>query len=194
MSRATRAQQIADEAAEHFAQDKPGIFIPRAFNALGGLASNHVAKHENEEEAFPPVKVGLAPSGSRILVQLRVPVGSTTGGNFHLDSESRKTELDNTQVAKVVAVGDMAFKHRATGAAWPEGSWCQPGDYVRVPKYQGDRFVRKYVRNQVEHDPVTDRPKTTQVEDNVVFILLPDLDVIARYDDWQAAIDERAFL
>ena len=23
---------------------------------------------------------------------------------------------------------------------WPEGSWCEVGDYIRVPKWGGDRW------------------------------------------------------
>jgi len=57
-----------------------------------------------------------------------------------LHSESRDTEKWNTQVAKVISIGPLAFKNRNTMDSWPEGSWCRPGDFVRVPKYGGDRW------------------------------------------------------
>jgi co-chaperonin GroES (HSP10) len=90
-------------------------------------------------EAFPAANAGVQPFGSRVLVQIRTPKTKTAGGLI-LHSESRDTEKWNTQVARVVSVGPLAFKNRDTMQHWPEGSWCQPGDFVRVPKYGGDRW------------------------------------------------------
>lgn len=90
-------------------------------------------------EAFPAADAGVQPFGSRVLVQIRTPKTKTAGGLI-LHSESRDTEKWNTQVARVVSVGPLAFKNRDTMQSWPEGSWCNPGDFVRVPKYGGDRW------------------------------------------------------
>lgn len=90
-------------------------------------------------EAFPAADAGVQPFGSRVLVQIRTPKTKTAGGLI-LHSESRDTEKWNTQVARVVNVGPLAFKNRDTMQSWPEGSWCNPGDFVRVPKYGGDRW------------------------------------------------------
>lgn len=90
-------------------------------------------------EAFPAANAGVQPFGSRVLVQIRTPKTKTAGGLI-LHSESRDTEKWNTQVARVVSVGPLAFKNRDTMQSWPEGSWCNPGDFVRVPKYGGDRW------------------------------------------------------
>ena len=90
-------------------------------------------------EAFPAADAGVQPFGSRVLVQIRTPKTKTAGGLI-LHSESRDTEKWNTQVARVVSLGPLAFKNRNTMADWPEGSWCAAGEYVRVPKYGGDRW------------------------------------------------------
>ena len=90
-------------------------------------------------EAFPAADAGVQPFGSRVLVQIRTPKTKTAGGLI-LHSESRDTEKWNTQVAKVISVGPLAFRNRNTMDAWPEGDWCKPGDYVRVAKYGGDRW------------------------------------------------------
>jgi co-chaperonin GroES (HSP10) len=90
-------------------------------------------------EAFPAADAGVQPFGSRVLVQIRTPKTKTAGGLI-LHSESRDTEKWNTQVARVVSVGPLAFKNRDTMQSWPEGAWCNPGDFVRVPKYGGDRW------------------------------------------------------
>lgn len=91
------------------------------------------------DEAFPTVDPGLKPFGSRVLVQIRTPKTRSAGGII-LHQETRDTEIWNTQVAKVIAVGPGAFRNRDTLQLWPEGEWCVPGKFVRVAKYGGDRW------------------------------------------------------
>lgn len=94
------------------------------------------------DEAFPPCDPGIRPYGSRVLVQVRMPRKKTKGGII-LSDETRVTDHWNTQVAKVLEVGPLAFKNRNTMEPWPEGSWCTAGTFVRVPKYGGDRWTVK---------------------------------------------------
>lgn len=91
------------------------------------------------EQAFPPADPGVRPFGSRVLVQIRNPKRKTASGII-LDTGTQDTEKWNTQSARVIEVGPLAFKNRNTMQPWPEGDWCKPGDYVRVPKYGGDRW------------------------------------------------------
>ena len=90
-------------------------------------------------EAFPLADPGITPLGSRILVQIRNPKEKTASGII-IDRGSKDAERWNTQVAKVIAVGPLAFHNRDTMEPWPEGAWCKPGDFVRVAKYGGDRW------------------------------------------------------
>jgi co-chaperonin GroES (HSP10) len=113
--------------------------------------------------AFPNVDPGTLPTGSRILVQIRTPKTKSDGGII-LTEETRETEKWNTQVAKVVALGPGAFKNRNTMEPWPEGAWCAPGNYVRVPKYGGDRW----------EVPVPGRTR----EEPALFVIFRDLDVV----------------
>ena len=117
-------------------------------------------------EAFPAADAGVQPFGSRVLVQIRTPKTKTSGGII-LHSESRDTEKWNTQVAKVVSVGPLAFKNRNTMDQWPEGSWCKTGDFVRVPKYGGDRWE------------VALGSKDGQSE-SAMFVIFNDLDIIGQ--------------
>jgi len=121
-----------------------------------------VAKPSDElSEAFPSVDPGLLPLGSRILVQIRTPKTRSAGGII-LTADTRATEHDNSQVARIVALGPLAFKNRNTLEPWPEGAWCVAGDFVRVSKYGGDRF----------EVPVGD--------EYAVFVVLNDLDIIGK--------------
>jgi co-chaperonin GroES (HSP10) len=128
--------------------------------------------------AFPSVDPGAKPLGGRILVQLRRTKKRTTSAGIILVEETKETEKWNNMVAKVVAIGPLAFKHRDTMQAWPEGSWCEIGDYLRVPKYGGDRWEVP-VPGQDEEDPA-------------LFMILNDHEVIAKVTGDPLAM--RAFL
>ena len=69
-------------------------------------------------------------------------------------------------VAKVIDIGPLAFKKRDTMEPWPEGSWCDVGDFLRVPKWGGDRWEAK-VPGQKDEDPA-------------LFMILNDHEVIAK--------------
>ncbi len=125
-------------------------------------------------EAFPAADAGVQPFGSRVLVQIRTPKTKTASGII-IDSGSRDTEKWNTQVAKVVAHGPVAYRNRNTLEPWPEGGWAHPGDYVRVPKYGGDRW----------EVPLPDGS-------NALFVIFNDLDIIGRVEGDPLAI--RAFI
>ena len=113
-------------------------------------------------EAFPAVEAGIQPFGSRVLVQIRTPK-STSAGGIILSTDTKDTEKWNTQVAKVVSIGPVAFKNRTTLEAWPEGDWCQVGDFVRVAKYGGDRYEVPVNSNE-----------------SAMFVIFNDLDIIGK--------------
>jgi len=97
-------------------------------------------KYESELDwAFPKVDPGATPLGGRVLLQIR-RIRKKSSGGLVLVTETQETEKWNTQVAKLVAIGSLAFKKKDTLEPWPEGQWCSVGDYVRAPKYGGDRF------------------------------------------------------
>lgn len=91
------------------------------------------------EQAFPVVDPGVKPLGSKVLLQIRRTKTKSKGGII-LTSEAQDTEKWNTSVAKVIAVGPLAFRDRKTMDLWPEGAWVKEGDFVRCPKYGGDRW------------------------------------------------------
>lgn len=115
------------------------------------------------EDAFPEFDCGMQPLGSRVLVQVRRPKRAV--GRIILADESRETEKHNTQVAKVIAVGPLAFKDRNKMTPWPEGAWYGVGDFVRIPLYGGDR---------------TEFPYGTDTEDRIIFAIFNDMDILAK--------------
>ena len=117
--------------------------------------------------AFPSVDPGAQPLGGRVLVQIRRSRKKTTKAGIVLVEETKETEKWNTQVAKVIAVGPLAFRHRDSMNPWPEGSWCAVGDFIRVPKWGGDRWEVKV-------------PGEDHLEDPALFMIVNDHEVIAR--------------
>lgn len=104
------------------------------------VASNEAAL----QEAFPAVNPGAVPVGGRILVQWRATPKKVTSSGIVLVEETKETEKWNNQVAKVIAMGPLAFKKRDSLESWPEGNWVEVGDYVRMPKWGGDRWEVPY--------------------------------------------------
>lgn len=91
-------------------------------------------------ELFPSIDPGLRPYGSRVLIQLRRVINMSKGG-IALPQSAKDTEEWNMQVGKLIAVGELAFKNRKTFEDWPEGVWAQVGDFVRFPRWGGDRIT-----------------------------------------------------
>lgn len=87
---------------------------------------------------FPEVSPSVLPTGARVLVQL-MSNNTKTASGIVLVKETRDTEQWNMQVARVLAVGDIAFCNRETGQPWREGIWCEPGDFVIIPRWGGQR-------------------------------------------------------
>lgn len=115
------------------------------------------------EDAFPHVDPGVEPYGSRVLVQIRRSKTKTAGGII-LTDDAKETERWNTQTAKIIALGPLAFKNRETQKTWIEGEWCKPGDFVRVMKYGGDRWEVPMGKG----------------EEPALFVLYNDLDILGR--------------
>lgn len=95
--------------------------------------------YDSIDEAFPICDPQFRPTGNRVLIQLRTPKKKTKGGII-LTTDVRETEVYNTQVGKVLAIGSLAFMDRDKFVPWPEGPWFKIGDFVRVPRYGGDRW------------------------------------------------------
>jgi co-chaperonin GroES (HSP10) len=98
-------------------------------------------------EAFPEVDPLMAPYGARVLVQLRAVKERVTEAGLLLPEEVKETEKWNTMIGKVIAIGPLAFCKRESAEPWPEGAWAKVGDFVRVPKWGGDRWEIDFEEN-----------------------------------------------
>lgn len=117
------------------------------------------------EWAFPVVEPGNKPFGDRVLVQLRRQKVKTDSG-IVLPNETQDTNRANDPVARMLMLGPLAYKKRDTMEPWVEGVWCQPGDFVRVPIFGGDRWEK----------PI---PGTKDPVECVMFAIFKDFEIIA---------------
>lgn len=129
--------------------------------------------------AFPSVDPGAKPLGGRVMVQIRRSKKRTTKAGIVLVEETKETEKWNTQIGKVVDMGALAFRKRDSMEPWPEGAWCEIGDFIRVPKWGGDRWEVKV-------------PGEDQSEDPALFIIINDHEVIGKITG--NPLETRAFL
>ena len=145
--------------------------------------NNSIEYNFTLEEAFPKVDPAIKPLGSCALFQIRHAKKMTKGGII-LTGDGRSTEYYNTQIAKCVAVGPLCFKIARNIEDpisrelmerlfdYAEGPWFKPGDFVRVPKYGGDRFTAPYKYQGF------DNGEKAMIEDEILFAIFKAKDVL----------------
>lgn len=131
--------------------------------------------YDSLEEAFPTVDPLVEPSGDNVLVQIRTPKSKTKGG-LHLVTDIRDTEFWATQVAIVRALGPVAYRFHDTLEFWPEGPWCKVGDFVRVPKFGGDRWTVKVAQAPREKTSIYD----TDADYEALMVIFKAKEIIGR--------------
>lgn len=130
-------------------------------------------KEEYVQKHFPEVEPGARPTGNQLLVQLRTVPKQSRGG-IVLVEETKEFNQGNTQVARLVRMGSIAYRDRGTGEVWKEGTWANVGDIVLAPRYGGYRF----------DIPI---PGT---EDKATFAIINDFDVKMVIEDNFTAFDQ----
>lgn len=76
------------------------------------------------------------PTGYRVLILPYTP-GNKTKGGIILANETVDREKIATVVGYVVALGPDAYNDKVK---FPEGAWCDKGDWVIFGRYAGARF------------------------------------------------------
>ena len=102
-------------------------------------SENKVLEADALAKAFPEVNLEAYPLGGRVMLQMKILEDKTKSGII-LASDTTAEERWNSQVGKVIALGPLAYKNRETARPWPEGMWVAIGDFVRCPRWGGDRM------------------------------------------------------
>lgn len=83
-------------------------------------------------ETAPPI----FPVGYYVLIRLRKKQERTAGGII-LTQDTRDQADTRANTGWVEWLGPLAYKDKAR---FPEGAWCQKGDFVSWKRYQDQRF------------------------------------------------------
>jgi hypothetical protein len=139
--------------------------------------------YKSLDEAFPKIEPGIKPFGTYALFQIRHAKRFTKGG-LELVESARSTEYYNTQIAKCIALGQLCFKvarnvdDPISGEPaeklfdYAEGPWFKPGDFVRIPKYGGDRFTAPHTyKIDIGGD-------TETVHEDIIFVMFKAKDIL----------------
>ena len=107
----------------------------------------------NDPEILPHIP------GFHILVR-PISVKSQTKGGFFLPDSVKNDISYLTTVGKVLVIGDDAYIDEEK---FPNGPWCEAGDYVCYGKHSGQKFFYKGVRLLLLYDDqislVVENPK-----------------------------------
>ena len=95
---------------------------------------------EDEEKADPEVLPNLP--GYHILVR-PVSVKSKTKGGLLLPDSVKDDVAYLTTVGKVLSIGDLAYEDKDK---FPNGKWCDVGDYVCYARHAGQKLYYKGIR------------------------------------------------
>lgn len=99
------------------------------------------AINPDRQPGFPQADPGIRPTGPYLLCQeYRKPAVSK--GGIILTAETQDFLQAVSCVGLVIAVGPGCYRS-PDGIPWAEGAWCQPGDYVGLPKFSDEKWVVK---------------------------------------------------
>ena len=96
----------------------------------------------NTNEEVPDPLVLPEVPGYHILVR-PVSIKAETKGGIILPDSTVEDMKYLTTVGKVLVVGTDAYKDKAR---YPNGAWCQEGDYVCYGKHSGQKFFYKGIK------------------------------------------------
>ena len=111
---------------------------------------NNAVKNDewtNREELPDPETLPTLP-GYHVLVR-PVTIRETTKGGIMLPDSVKSDIAYLTTVGKVLSLGDLAYKDEDK---FPNGNWCNVGDYVCYAKHAGQKLFYKNVRLLLLYD------------------------------------------
>ena len=108
-----------------------------------GVSSLEEAYKEKSEKVLDPDQLGQSllekmpkPTGWRLLILPYKGKGKTESG-IYLPDKIVDEQSISTQVGYVLKVGELAY---LDSDKFPEGPWCEQGDWVMFARYAGSRF------------------------------------------------------
>ena len=98
--------------------------------------AEEIVKEKSVEEVASQKDVLPQPTGYRVLILPRGRSAVTDGG-IQLVSETIERDTVSSVVGYVISLGPDAYKDPVK---FPEGAWCEEGEWVLFGRYAGARF------------------------------------------------------
>ena len=95
-----------------------------------------VVEEKSVEEITSQTEILPQPTGYRVLILPRGRSAVTDGG-IQLVSETIERDTVSSVVGYVISLGPDAYKDPVK---FPEGAWCEEGEWVLFGRYAGARF------------------------------------------------------
>ena len=95
-----------------------------------------VVEEKSVEEITSQTEILPQPTGYRVLILPRGRSAVTDGG-IQLVSETIERDTVSSVVGYVISLGPDAYKDPVK---FPEGAWCEKGEWVLFGRYAGARF------------------------------------------------------
>jgi len=92
-------------------------------------------------EEIDRIQGTVKPAGYRILIRIpNLNAQMKLWADLIMPEETRRLEEQAQLVGQVIEIGPDAY---ADKAKFPNGPWCQKGDFVMIRAYAGTRFVMR---------------------------------------------------
>jgi len=102
----------------------------------------------SNEEDIPDPEVLPSLPGYNILIR-PVSIKNVTKGGIFIPDSTRDDMAYLTTVGRVIAVGEVAYQDEIK---FPNGAWCEVGDYVCYGKHTGTKLFYKGIKLLVLFD------------------------------------------
>ena len=88
--------------------------------------------------AAEDIRGAVEPTGYKVLIYIVRPEEIRRG--VARPDDSLAVEETASPIAQVISLGPLAYKDETR---FPDGPWCQPGDFILMRPYSGTRFRRQ---------------------------------------------------
>lgn len=115
------------------------VMMDRAIDNGEWISDEHFKLNEKELPILPGFHIIVRP----------VSIREKTKGGIYLPDKVKDDISYLTTIGRVLKIGDLAYKDETK---FPNGKWCDVGDYVCYGKHTGQKFVYKGIKLLLIYD------------------------------------------
>ena len=153
---------VPDHVAKAMNKAKPETAeMPKPIENAFGKGADNINSDDPSKMEKSAIERLPQPTGYRVLIIPYYPSEKTKGG-VYVPDQVRDREAFSTVAAYVVKLGPDAYKD---DQKFPNGPWCEEGEWVLIGRYAGNRFKVEGLEVRVIND------------DNIIATILDPKDI-----------------